>query len=840
MIRRRYRRVTEVDSDKNSIAKITKHAKCRTNRMRTSFLVLFRDVRDFRGRYFCGFDNNIFLDERRDITDINSIPPDDNSMLRTLAILLFVTTPLLAQDTAKKLYADQCTRCHGDKGQGTKKYPQALAGGKSVAQLADVIQKTMPESDPGSLTIEQAKSLATYIHAEFYGEIARERVKPARIDLARLTAKQYRHAVADVVGSFRNEVPLGDARGLQGNYFQGNMRGKPVLDRIDKEVRFDFGKESPAPGKIEPEQYSIQWTGCVIIPETGEYEFVIKTDHALRFWVNSLSKPLIDAAVKSGKDTDYRERITLVGGRAYPIKLDFIKGKQGVADNKKGEKPPLLPAMVSLNWVRPGGVLEVIPERHLSPTKMPETFLCTTKFPPDDRSFGWERGTTISKEWDAATTEAALDVATYVAAKVGDFTGAKDGDPKRVEKWKAFCSTFAERAFRRTLTSEQKAIIIDKQFQEAKSPELAVKRAVLLILKSPFFLYREVQGGSDASDTAARLSFALWDSIPDKALRLAAEKGQLNTKEQIAAQAERMLNDPRAKAKLREFLLTWLHCDQQKDLVKDAKRFPGFDAAVISDLRTSLELFLDDVLASPMADYRQLLLSNDVYLNHRLAKFYGAQVKPDEGFKKVILNADKRAGVLTHPYLMANFATGAESSPIHRGVFLARGVLGVSLRPPPEAVAPLSPDLHPSLTTRERVILQTKANACMTCHGVINPLGFTLENFDAVGKFREKDHDKAIDNSGSYKTHTGTTVKVNGARDLGKFIASSEEAHDAFAEQLFHHLVQQPVRAYGATTNDDLRKSFVKNEFNIRKLAVDIMVASALTPRMQDVKQDKK
>jgi hypothetical protein len=303
-----------------------------------------------------------------------------------------------------------------------------------------------------------------------------------------------------------------------------------------------------------------------------------------------------------------------------------------------------------------------------------------------------------------------------------------------------------------------------------------------------------------------------------------------------------MLNDPRAKAKLRDFLLTWLRADEGRDLMKDAARYPGFDAAIIADLRTSLEITLDETLASPKADFRELLLSNEVFVNERLAKFYGVEPPKEPGFARTTLDPAKRAGVLTHPYLMASFSSTKESSPIHRGVFLARGVLGVALRPPPEAVTPLAPELHPDLTTRERVAMQTKAVNCMSCHAIINPLGFTLEQFDAVGKFRDSDRDKPIDAHGGYQTHDGKTVTVNGARELAKFLAESRDAHEAFAEKLFHHLAQQPVRAYGPTVLADLRNNFAKNEFNIRKLAVDVMASSALTGRAKadEIKGEKR
>src|SRR5262249_47521211 len=155
--------------------------------------------------------------------------------------------------------------------------------------------------------------------------------------------------------------------------------------------------------------------------------------------------------------------------------------------------------------------------------------------------------------------------------------------------------------------------------------------------------YREVgatavsAGRSDALDVAARLSFGLWDSLPDQELVNVASAGRLATKEQVAKQAERMLADPRGKAKLREFLLTWLKADQEHDLAKDARKFPGFDASVIADLRTSLELSLDDIVWSGASDFRRLLLSDEVFLNGRLAKYYGAAPLPDIGLKKVKL-----------------------------------------------------------------------------------------------------------------------------------------------------------------------------------------------------------
>jgi hypothetical protein len=304
----------------------------------------------------------------------------------------------------------------------------------------------------------------------------------------------------------------------------------------------------------------------------------------------------------------------------------------------------------------------------------------------------------------------------------------------------------------------------------------------------------------------------------------AAAAGRLTSPEQVAGQAERMVRDPRTRAKIRDFLFQWLKVDPAPDLSKAKEQFPGFDKEMATDLRTSLDLFLEYVVWSEGSDYRQLFLADYLYLNSRLARFYGVDLPPDAPFQKVVMPPRTCAGILSHPYLMATFAYTGTTSPIHRGVFLSRNVLGVPLRPPPEAFTPLPAELHPELTTRERVALQTRPQQCQSCHSVINPLGFTLENFDAVGRFRDQEKGKPIDASGSFETRTGQQVKFSTFRDLATFLAGSEDAQDAFIERLFHCLVKQPIRAFGPRALGDLRQFFAKHDYNIRKLIVEIMV----------------
>ena len=742
--------------------------------------------------------------------------------------LVFLSVPAFAAPDGAKLYRDQCARCHGDAGQGVKKkYDKPLAGELSVAQLAEVIRKTMPEDAPESLSKADATAVAEHVHAAFYSK-----AKPVRVDLTRLTVNQYRHAVADLIGGFRWNTNkwVDGGKGLKGEYFANRGYGKLQKERTDPQVQFDFGTEPPTDGKYDEHEFSIRWTGSLFAPETGEYQIVVRSDQAVRLWVNANDPPVINATVKSAGLTEYAAPLLLTAGRVYNVKLEFSKALQGVKD----KKPKPTPAFVHLEWKTPKGMTGPIPTRYLSPNWVPEQHAVTVPFPPDDKSLGWERGSAVSKEWDTATTEAALEASVFVLKNLNNLGEIDPKLPadKRLELVKRFAERFVERAFRRPLSPEQKELYVTRQFTVANNDiDTAMKRVVLLTLKSPRFLFREVNNTADGYDTAARLSFALWDSIPDEELRTAAAQGKLKTPEQVRKQAERMLTDPRAKAKMSGFLAHWLRLDNDKDLAKNPKLFPGFDAAAVSDLRSSLDLFLADVVWSDSSDFRRLLKSDEVFLNGRLAKLYGADLPADAPFQKVKLDDGKRAGVLTHPYLLTTFAYADHSSPIHRGVFVAKGLLGTGLKPPQEAFTPLAADLHPTLTTRERVALQTKGPNCQGCHTVINNLGFTLEAFDAIGRFRQTDNRKPVDTRGEYLTRTGETKAFSGPLELAAFLADSPEVQAAFAEQLFHHLIQQPVRAYGANRGNELRDSFVKSGYNIRSLAVEVATSAAMTGR---------
>lgn len=736
-----------------------------------------------------------------------------------------------AAPDGRQIYRQQCAKCHGKNGEGVKgKYDDALHGDWSIEKLTRYIDKNMPEDAPEKCVGPDAEAVARFMNDTFYSREARARQKPPRVELVRLTNRQYANTVADLVKSFGDiDATPGTNRGWRANYrnrSRGANPGRGNIERVDRVIDFDFGASSPFVDSNAPKstnggkttnEFSITWRGSLLAHESGEYEFIIKTPNGVRLWVNDDETPLIDAGVASANLTEHRAARRLIGGRVYPMRLEFQRAARDKA------------ASIALLWKPPHGTVQPLPARHVAPINVSPTFVVTTPFPPDDSSVGYERGVSVSKAWDEAATQAAIETANHVERELDRLSRSRPRDTNRVDRLKAFSEAFVTAAFRRPLTPEQKRLHVDAQFKSAAKPEDAVKRVVLLALKSPRFLYLGLDAAKpDDYEVASRLSFALWDSMPDRDLKRLAAEGKLRTPEAVTTQARRLLADPRARAKMRGFLHHWLQVNHVEDLSKDSALYPGFTPDIVSDLRASLDYFLDDVVWQPSSDYRRLLLEDDLWVNERLARFYGVQAKAADDFVKVTLDPKQRSGVITHPYLLAAFAYPKSSSPIHRGVFLTRNIVGRALRPPPVAVAFKDADFNPNLTMREKVAELTRPQACQSCHSVINPLGFSLEHYDAVGRFRTKEGDRPIDAASDYTTDDGAVVKLRGARDVAEFAVGSDHAHGAFIEQLFHQLVKQPILAYGRDVPTELRQGFTRSGFNIQQLTVDIVTRTAL------------
>lgn len=735
-----------------------------------------------------------------------------------------------------KIYFDQCSACHGKQGEGNGDfYPDPLTGDATIRELAALISETMPEEDPDTCVAIEAQAVAAFIHHDFYGEAAQVRRRPPRIALARLTATQLRQSLADLYTHFVDDPWTQDERGLSSQYFDGMAwkKEKMKIERVDPTVNFDFGDKGPGSG-IGATEFYIQWWGSLLALETGRYEIVVQSTNAFKLDLGTQTRNLIDNSIQSAGKEEFRKVLYLTAGRCYPIKLQLYQRK------RKTKQPP---ARISLAWVPPGGVQEVIPPANLLPSTFPATFALQAKLPPDDRSYGYDRGTAINRSWDQSTTVSAIEFSAIATEELYPMHLHRHRKKKNHDRahLRSFLNQLVGTAFRRPLDADMQQHFVQRHIDANENDGDAIKLVVLAAIKSPRFLYPTLdRDRSHSRRVGNRLALTLYDSLPsDKWLIKQIDRDQLVKPQQVTNAAWEMVGDYRCRAKTRDLIFHWLDLDQIDEITKDQQFYPGFDAALVADMRKSLDAFINEVIYSEPSDFRQLLQADWMFTSPRIESFYGEAWRPtkdkESGLSRSATDPVKHVGVLTHPLLLSKLAYHRTSSPIHRGVFLTRHVLGRVLRPPNAAFSPLNPDLHPGLTTRQRVEMQTDERSCQVCHSKINSLGFALEQFDASGRFRMSEKGQAIDASGSYVTRQDETDGFNGVRELGDYLAGSHDCHRAFVEAAFEHFVKQPIAAYGPDLAEDLTQRFESNEFNVRQLIVWIAeIASDPSPTMKE------
>ncbi len=311
----------------------------------------------------------------------------------------------------------------------------------------------------------------------------------------------------------------------------------------------------------------------------------------------------------------------------------------------------------------------------------------------------------------------------------------------------------ARRAYRRPVTTADTAPLLAAYLagrEEGGGFEDGVRWAIEALLVSPKFLFRVEEPPAGAApgapyrvgdlDLASRLSFFLWSSIPDDELVDLAARGRLREPGVLEGQVRRMLDDPRAQALVENFAGQWLYLRNLPSVAPDTVRFPEFDDNLRRALRLETELFV----ASQIREDRgvlDLLRADYTFINERLARHYGIPGVYGGHFRRVAYRDDRRAGLLGHGSLLTVTSYPHRTSPVLRGKWLLENLLGAPPPPPPPDIPELDEpgDRAAPATMRERMARHRASPACATCHAKIDPLGFALENFDAVGRWRARE-----------------------------------------------------------------------------------------------------
>lgn len=456
---------------------------------------------------------------------------------------------------------------------------------------------------------------------------------------------------------------------------------------------------------------------------------------------------------------------------------------------------------------------EPVPLRRLTKVQYQNTIrdLFGAEIKPDDHFPGANLVTGFTNDvglnaLDAAGVEAIFHGAEAVSAQVVPLLPKMIAcDPAQKGNdacFDAFVAAVARRVYRHPLSPDEAAVLHGVLVKALAAGGFfdALGAVLEVALQSPQFLYLSESGDLDAVDArgmvrlgdyevASRLSYLLWDSMPDDALLAEAAAGKLRTPEQVAAQARRLIADPRAKAVVARFNREWLELARMDAEPRDPAYFPDYSPELADSMREETRRFVEDAYFDPSATPARLLDSGYTYVDARLAKFYGLPYSGG-GWQKVALNPAERAGLLTQASVMTSQGHSQRTAPVLRGKLVRIALLCDSVAPPPGNVPPL-PKVDPNVSAKELMAQHRNDPNCASCHGYMDPIGFGFEHYDGIGHYRELEGGKPIDVTGTVSS-TGSdyadpaiTGAFDGAVELSKKLASSPQVARCIARQWY-------------------------------------------------------
>ena len=435
---------------------------------------------------------------------------------------------------------------------------------------------------------------------------------------------------------------------------------------------------------------------------------------------------------------------------------------------------------------------------------------------------------------------------------------AVDSSKPREVQTSEVISRFLFRAFRRPPTSEEikrSTALVDKAIKNGEKWESAIQLAMQAALCSPKFLFKLEMDGSNKSSQirklddfqlASRLSYFIWSSMPDHILFEQASKKQLGSN--LDKQVVRMLQDTKSIAMVQNFALQWLQIKRLDLVSPDSKLFPSFDLKLRAAMRTETEMFFNSIIKEDRS-ILELIDSDYTFLNEPLAKHYGIAdtkgnmvgakkvqsgglpIRGDE-FLRVSLSDKSRGGLLTQASILTATSNPTRTSPVKRGRWVLEQILGSPPPPPPPDVPELSAD-DKSVSQgslRQRMEQHRKNPSCANCHAKMDPIGFSLENYNAIGAFRTKDGNFEIDSSGEFSD--GTSFK--GPADLKSIVKlKKEDFTRCLAEKMMIYALGRGLEYYDRPAIEKIVMYVADNNYKFSALVSAIVQSDAFQKSMK-------
>lgn len=728
------------------------------------------------------------------------------------------------QEQIRPLVDKYCARCHGgadpQAGLNLARFEQAAAVKKSTKTWKKALDQlragTMPPDDELQPTADERQALAGWLDRWLFEVDCSQERDPGRTTIRRLNRAEYRNTIRDLLG-----------------------------------VEFDTSANFPT----DDVGYGFDNIGDVLAMPPILLEKYVAAAEKISAQAMSrpdLTRPLarFDASSMSGGNDSGGSRGLFSSGEVEAQVQFDVKGRYAVTftafaqqagpENAKmsiridGQEASLVEVAGSESDPLP---YEVQIEVESGPRRLSAAFVNDYYRPDDPDPNQRDRNLYIV----ALEVRGPLDQPagpppeSYRRIMIAD--PAAKGEPTAETETAAarkIFKRFAAHAYRRPATERELSRLVDFAMAaraEGEDFDHAIQLGITAILVSPHFLFHvEVDKEPDNPraihpispfEMASRLSYFLWSSMPDAELFKVARQGSLRQPEVLAEQTLRMLKDPKARALVDNFASQWLTIRRLETVSPDRERFAAFDDDLRRDMRTETELFFQEIVREDRS-VLDFLDADFTYLNERLARHYGISTVSGSEFQRFSLAGKKRGGVLSQASVLTVTSNPTRTSPVKRGKWILEQLLGAAPPSPPAGVEELKEEGEGALTGTLRQKMEqhrTKAS-CANCHAAMDPLGFGLENYDAIGAWRDTDDNQPIDASGTLPDGRGFA----GPAELkAVLLERKDEFLRCLAEKLLTYALGRGLETYDKCALDDLVQAMKQKDHRFSALVLAIV-----------------
>ena len=720
-------------------------------------------------------------------------------------------------DTIQPLLKQYCAECHWGEGseadfnlEGYQTLDQLLNGRKKWKKvIVRMAAKEMPPEDYEEVPDDRHKLILDWVD-KLLNSVDCSTVNPGRVTIRRLNATEYSNTIRDLVGV--DYKPARDFPGDDVGYGFDNIADVLSLPPILMEKYLHAAEEITQMAIADPDKPAL--TQTITGADFNSAEGSGLNGSVRYLFTNGTIQSEIEVPVSGKYEVVIRAFQTKAGNEA--AKMSFsVNGKKSQTRSVKGDRESPGDYEFSTRLRKGKQQIEVTFEND---------FYDSVK--EEDRNLYLDH-VVIKGPFGSVPASHRKLIPSKPKTESEQRTSAR-----------AALNIFSSRAYRRRTTSpelDRLMALYDAARADGDNYELALRFAFQGVLVSPYFLYK-IEAPAEPGETrnlsdfelATNLSYFLWSTMPDKELFKLATQKKLRDPKIYRQQIKRMMKDKRASALVENFVAQWLQLRHLEHFKPDPDLFPGVDARMRKDMATETKMTIADLIRTD-ASILSILDNDYSFMNERLADHYGIPSVKGDNFRKVFTAKYGRTGLMTQASILTLTSNPTRTSPVKRGKWIMENLLGEEPPPPDPDAMQLEDQAELKGTLRQRMEQHRANPSCAVCHKVMDELGFALENYDAVGQWRDVEDTNTIDATGELPDGT----IFNGASELQKTVKSKmrDQYVRCLTEKMLIYGLGRGLEYFDECTVDKIIEQTKANDYKFSELIIAVATSDPFTKR---------